>query len=306
MHTNETLSEAEPIAHAVVLIVLVLYQVEASRSPSFAALCEVFTDRALADGFSLVIYDNSPCETRLPEGIPIPHRYIHDPANGGLAAAYNAALRLADERRSEWLLLLDQDTAITTAYVRAVRSGLRVVRDYYTCAALAPRLLANKKLVSPARILWGGRIRPLTTEVTGVVPAEAMALNSATVLRVSTIRELGGFDTRFWLDYLDYWLFNRLYRAGYSLYVLDVTLHHGLSVISMGDMSIARYKNVLSAEGEFYRTCKSRVDNVVYTLRLVLRAGRMLVTPKGARFFLLTLSHLLTHLGDSRPFIRRL
>lgn len=260
------------------------------------SLRQALAESDLATRFTLLIYDNSPSPSALPQPMPTPCRYIHDPGNGGLVAAYDAALRIAEEQGNEWLLLLDHDTAVTAAYLEALFSGLREVEANPRCAALAPKLLCKNAILSPARILWGGRLSPVAENMTGIAPWEAMALNSGTLLRVPAIRALGGFDTRFWLDYLDHWLFNRLYRAGYSLYVLDAVLAHELSVTSMGDMSVSRYKNVLSAEGEFYRTCKSRAENRFYCLRLIVRAARMLLQRRGRAFFALTLRHLVSRL----------
>jgi GT2 family glycosyltransferase len=288
--------QAEPT----VLAVLVLYEIKASRSPTFMSLCQVFAEPDLARHFRLLVYDNSASSSDLPVGIPIPVSYIHDPANGGLFAAYNRALRLAEEGRNEWLLLLDQDTLLTSVYVRALVHTLREAEANPRCAALAPKLISKNRIVSPARILWGGRLSPVDKTLTGMVPWEAMALNSATLLRVSAVREVGGFNPRFWLDYLDHWLFNRLYRAGYSLYVLDAALVHELSVTRMSDMSTARYKNILSAEGQFYRCCRTGAENKVYLVRLILRATKMLVSRNDRRLFSLTLSHLISHIRQGR------
>ena len=127
-----------------------------------------------------------------------------------------------------------------------------------------------------------------------------MALNSATLLRVSAILEIGGFDRRFWLDYLDHWVFNRLHRARYTLYVIDAVLHHELSVRSTRDVSLTRYRNVLRAEGEFYRSCKSRTENALYQVRLLLRAAKVLMKPNGFRRFLLTLGHMAAHVRQRK------
>ena len=91
---------------------------------------------------------------------------------------------------------------------------------------------------------------------------------------------------------MDHWLFNRLHHAGYSIYVLDAALPHELSVRSMRDVPIARYKNILSAEALFYSTCKSETEQKLYLLRLVGRVVRLLL--RGERWELVraTLNHV--------------
>lgn len=275
-----------------VLAVLVLYQVEAFSSPALMSFVQALRETGLASQFRLLIYDNSPSRSSLPDAMPLPSSYIHDPANGGLTGAYNTALCLAEKEGHEWLLLLDQDTVINASYLKELWRRLLELAGNRQCVALAPRLLAENEIISPARVLWGGRLLPVDKTLTGIAPWEIVALNSGALLRVSAVRELGGFNPEFWLDYLDHWIFNRLHHAGYLVYVMDAELQHKLSVRNMADMPIARYKNILLAESRFYQCCKSPCENMVYGLRLLVRAGKMLVLPDRRRFFLLILVHL--------------
>jgi len=236
-----------------VLAVLVLYQVEAFSSPALMSFVQALGETGLASEFRLLIYDNSPSRSSLPDAMPLPWSYIHDPANGGLTAAYNTALRLAEKQGQGWLLLLDQDTVINAGYLQAIRRCLSELADKRQCAAMAPRLLAENEIISPVRVLWGGRLLPVDRTLSGIAPWEIVALNSGALLRVSALRELGGFHPEFWLDYLDHWLFNRLHHAGHRVYVLDAELQHQLSVRNMADIPMARYKNILLAESRFYQ-----------------------------------------------------
>lgn len=133
---------------------------------------------------------------------------------------------------------------------------------------------------------------PIDSEFVGIPSWEITALNSGTVLKVSAIDAIGGFNSSFWLDYLDHWLFNRLYRFGYSIYVLNVVLRHELSVQSMGNMAVSRYRNILSAEREFYRRCRPAGEKWIYRFRLVARAMKMLLLPARRRLFFPTLKFL--------------
>ena len=285
-----------------ILAVLVLYQVEACSGLTLTSLLRALDESGLVDQFKLLIYDNSPSQSTLPDGIPVPFTYIHDPANGGLFQAYTAALQKAEREGNEWLLLLDQDTVLDAGYLKTLWHSLPEAAGNLRCAVLAPKLLSKNKIISPARVLWGGCLLPVDKTLSGISPWEIMALNSGTLLRISAVREIGGFNPVFWLDYLDHWLFNRLHRAGYSMYVLDAALPHELSVRSLGGISIARYKNILLAEGDFYQCCKSQAENRAYLLRLVLRSVKMLVKPGGRKLFPLTLNQLISLACQKRSF----
>jgi len=284
-----------------VLAVLVLYQVDASGSPALMSFVQALGETGLASQFRLLIYDNSPSRSFVPDVMPLPSSYIHDPANSGLTGAYNTALRLAEKEGHEWLMLLDQDTVINASYLKELLLRLVEVASNRDCVALAPRLLTENETISPARVLRWGRLLPIVNTMSGITPWEIVALNSGALLRVSAVRALGGFNPEFWLDYLDHWIFNRLHHAGYLVYVMDAELQHKLSVRSMADMPIARYKNILLAEGRFYRCCKPPLENLIYSLRLLARALKMLVLPGRRRFFMPVLAHLARHLRLKRP-----
>ena len=275
-----------------ILAVLVLYQMEASSSVTLVSFSRALDESGLASQFRLLIYDNSPSQSAAPDTMPIPFECIHDPGNGGLVGAYNAALQVAENEGIEWLLLLDQDTVINTGYLKALWLGRLELAGNQQCAALVPKLLSRDKVISPARVLWGGRLSPVDKTLGGIAPWEIVALNSGTLLRISAVREVGGFNPAFWLDYLDHWLFNRLHRAGHLVYVLNAELPHELSVHSMGSMPVARYKNILSAEGQFYQCCKSPTENLIYRFRILVRAVKMFTMPGRQRLFLPTLAHL--------------
>jgi GT2 family glycosyltransferase len=265
----------------------------AFSSLSLSTLLRALDASGLASQFGILIYDNSPFKSAMPDRITIPFHFVHDPANGGLFRAYTAALQLAQKERIEWLLLLDQDTALDAAFVRTLWFNLPQATKNIHCAALVPKLLCKNEIISPVRVLWGGRLLPVKKELVGFPPYELMALNSGTALRISAIRAVGGFKPEFWLDYLDHWLYNRLHRANFLVYVLDTMLPHELSVKNMSNMSVQRYKNILKAEGEFYSCCKSHAENLSYGLKLIIRVFKMLAIPGRHKFLLPVIEHLL-------------
>ncbi len=275
-----------------ILVVLVLFQQEAFSSRTLTTLLRSLDETNLTSLFRILLYDNSPIQSAIPDNLPSSFYFIHDPANGGLFRAYTTALHLAEKERIEWLLLLDQDTVLDTSYIKALWSNLSKAAKNERCAALVPKLLSEKKIISPARVLWGGHLLPVKKTLVGFPSYEIMALNSGTLLRVSAIHEVGGFKPEFWLDYLDHWLFNRLHRAHFLIYVLDIMLMHELSVKNMRKMSVARYKNILKSEGEFFKCCKSRSENFAYRFTLLMRLFKIVAIPDRHRFLLPLIKHI--------------
>lgn len=289
-----------------ILAVVVLYQMAASRSPTLSSLCRALARSGLASHFSLLIYDNSRSPQEVLDNFPVATQYLHDAANGGVAAAYNAAFRAAEQNSVEWLLLLDQDTEINANYLETLWRRLLETAAVPRFAAWVPKIVSRDKIVSPARVLWAGGTAPLDQVVCGEATGEVAAINSGALLRVSALRHIGGFNPLLKLDFLDIWVFNRLHRAGYRVYVLDAVLSHDLSFSQLESVPLDRYQNFLKAEALFYQCCKSRTQNLLYWwIRLPIRAIKALMVTGRRRLFLSVLSHLsraIRQSGAGTPF----
>jgi GT2 family glycosyltransferase len=276
-----------------ILAVMVLYGMRVSESVAFQSFMAALDDPMLATHFRLLIYDNSPTASALPDGMKIPSEYFHDPSNGGVAKAYNAALALAEKHGNAWLLLLDQDTRLNANYLRALCQHAQDPQLAVFCAAFVPKLLAGEKIISPGWVRWHGRVAAVNRTFSGIAHKELAALNSGTLLQVSAIRALGGFNMEFWLDYLDHWLFNRLFKMTFNVYVMDNYLSHSLSVESIDSMPVWRCENILRAERTFYQSYKSWPARFFYFLDQPARALKMLITPAWKKFFLPFVRHII-------------
>ena len=245
MSSSPDTPELKPIVS-----VLVLYRLAPAASETLRTLLSALAVHPeLAPQLTLLIYDNSPAAQPVPP-LPVEHVYHSDPANPGLAAAYNAGLQLAAEQGAPWLMLLDQDTALTPEYLAQAFTLTRTAGA--DVAALVPRLSQAGHIHSPHRLPHLSH-RPLPDGLTGTVAEEISAFNSAALVRVSAVQAIGGFPTEFPLDFLDHALFARLQHAGERLYILPATLRHDLSTTRLGgDASLARYRKVLEAERRFY------------------------------------------------------
>lgn len=273
-------------------MVLVLYRVAPLDCRTLVSLCRSLRQTKLAAKLKLLIYDNSPAAASVGGSIPVEYTYVHNAENGGLAAAYKAATEIAEKDRFEWLLLLDQDTDVTPQYLAGADKALLELSADLRVGAIVPKLRAGEKLVSPTRVRWGGFFVPLGASYSGTAPSETTALNSGALLRASAIREIGGFDADFWLDYLDHRTFHQLYCAGFRIHVMDVVLQHSLSIINFGSVPEDRYRNILAAERAFYRKCKSAAEQRWYALRLAGRAAKFLLRGHDRGLFRATVTQI--------------
>ncbi|PLR82600.1 glycosyltransferase [Bacillus sp. V33-4] len=237
-------------------VVVVIYNQKIEECRTFQSLkLKMFDKVERSTDVGFVLYDNSQEQQEFYadeyEGISI--MYIHDPRNVGISIAYNYAWSVAKKNGSEWLLLLDQDTEITDEYVHHI---MNLQEKDKTVAAVVPKIKYNKQMISP---VYSDTLRPLLSEKPseGNQNQPVMAINSGSLLRVSFLNEIGGFNDDFPLDYLDHWLFYEIYSKGYKVRLLDVSLDHDLSVMDYGNISAKRYVSILNSEFNFYKNYKT-------------------------------------------------
>lgn len=261
-----------------VTMVVVLYKLKPEESKTFHTLKHIMnsTNSPLKD-IELILYDNSPTKHDFTpsqiEGIHI--TYYHDPRNLGIASAYNYAWSAAKENNSHWLLLLDHDTELTLEYFKSILT-INDVPD--NVAAVVPKINSENTMISP---VYSNSLRPLKGErpTPGVQNQPVMAINSGALISVAFLDEINGFNQDFALDYLDHWLFYKIYEKGLKVYLMDVELEHELSVMDYTRVSLQRYQSILNSEVNFYQNFKTDLLPK-YRIQLIKRFFKQLLTVK--------------------------
>lgn len=266
-----------------ILAVVVLYNCDLAQSQSASSLIQILRDdTALAKHFSLLVYDNSPRAQSLALPVGLSAQYVHDPSNGGLAAAYNLALERAEANDDTWLLLLDQDTSLTHEFLVELVESAANLYPQSTVAAIVPKLLVHGKVYSPASPLIDQmrhqfqRPKQLVgPDIVGIQHQPLVPYNSGSAIRVSSLRSIGGFPPEFWLDFLDHAVYGSLFVHGYRIYVMRATLVHESSYADVGSMPLWRLQNVLIAQTLHVKRRGNFMDKLLYRIWL-LRHSRNL------------------------------
>jgi GT2 family glycosyltransferase len=264
-----------------ILAVAVLYKQSPTESRALSSFIRILKDNPqMAIHFSLVVYDNSPQRHEVLADLPV--HYVHDPANGGLAVAYNYALARAEQAGNEWLLLLDQDTTLTREFFSELIACTNTLQTQDNVAAIVPKLMAQGRLKSPAedfidyiRHQFTGSAHTLGQDVAGVQHGRISAYNSGSTMSVSLLRSIGGFPTEFWLDYLDHAVFHALCATGRRVYVLHAVLRHDLGWDELNTLPIWRFRNVLKAQTLFVKRAGNLRDRLLYRLWLLRSIRRL-------------------------------
>ena len=266
--------------------VIVLYRERAEASRTITTLRNVFaSDPSLLSEFVLCVYDNSPEPEPIPDDLfPVETLTFQLAVNGGLPPAYNKALEIAEARDVPWLMLLDSDTEISAEFLNACVRAANELNGSPQIAAIVPHVEEGGFAHSPRQVGWLRR-RALPPGFSGVSTSELIALNSGAAVRVSAMQALGGFNSEFWLDYLDYWLFRALQRRNLRVYVLHETVEHSLSLADAAKrMSVERYRNMLDAEHYYTASYGSAWERARLKLVLFSRVAKFAATPLSRRF----------------------
>jgi GT2 family glycosyltransferase len=264
--------QANPAAVRV-LVVVVLYRTPFAESKTISGLAQAFLkDPFLTAQLDVLVWDNGP-EVQEEDTFPFVVTYRHSAANEGVSGAYNAAIRTAAQRGYGWLLLLDDDTSVTAEFLGGMLRHAADVADEQRIAAIVPFLNAGTFCMSPR--LWRfARHVPLPRPAAAYTEQRSIfAANSGSLMRRRALEAIGGYSSRFWLDYSDIELFHRLHQREFSFLIAgNLSLEHDMAMLDYDRrMTPARFANFLAAEGDFIDLYRGTAERVMHLLRLAAR-----------------------------------
>ncbi|MDB4012720.1 glycosyltransferase [Cyclobacteriaceae bacterium] len=256
------------------LIVLVLYEKELYSTSSFISLTRNAVIEEL--NYKLLVYDNSKRVQEIRKTTTTPFEYNHSIKNDGVLGAYKRALDVANKEGYDWILFLDDDTTLPNDFLKRTSDSLKMIVQDQDIVVLVSKIFDRGKLISPSIVFRGGIHRPIKESFTGISDKRICAIGSCSVLRTSFINEKGGFDTVFWLDCLDRWIFYKIHDSNKKVFISDIRLNHELSIENYSDrVTLQRYEQILFYEDLFIRTTGKKGDYFIFYLRLVLRLLKM-------------------------------
>lgn len=258
-----------------VLAVIVLYKMAPQDSISFRTLDA--SKRYTPPGklfLKTFFYDNTP-GGQASRSYPEDSSYEAPSENRGLADAYNRALEIAHLEGFDWLLTLDQDTQLPIDFLHKLADTVAFVTPLEQVAAIAPLIYDKTVLISPNAGSYTTFPKKFSEEFVGIsMEKSTSALNSASTVRVSALRSIGGYDPRFWLDYSDAVMYHRLESNGARVFVAgNIHVEHELSVMDMKyRVTPERYEAILGAESAYCDECMGRAADLQLLVKLMYRS----------------------------------
>jgi GT2 family glycosyltransferase len=285
-----------------IVAVVVLYKRLPEQSQTIASLGTVFADNPeLLDSIRVILFDNSPKGLEQ-VNLSFPCDYYHSDQNVGTSGAYNYALQFAETGVFPWLLLFDQDTKISAGFLPRMLEYSHLLLGQMEIGSVVPFIYSHGSLVSPTELGRFNRMSRIPSSFNGIYRQSAFAVNSATLMRVKALREIGGYSDEFWLDLSDIYVFQAMYRKGRYLYVAgDLTLQHSITTMDYdNDMAPERYRNFLAAEGAYVDLYSSALERAVHLVRLLARTLRQYRRHRNKIFSKTTFGYFCRRLFDGR------
>lgn len=208
----------------------------------------------------LVVVDNGSSDEAVQmlrdAGVSLNFKLIEAGENLGIGAAQNLGVRWAESQGCDYVIFFDQDSGVPEGFVDSLAAVYRNDPQQASIAVVVPRYRDRRLGIAlPARYTSDGNLE--------------LAISSGSLVPVSVLRALGGFEESFIINYVDFDFALRARAAGYVLRECpDTELAH-----APGDPQ--RYKlfgifPVISANyGVLHRYYRAR--NLV---RVVRRHGR--------------------------------
>ncbi len=286
--------------------IIVLYKMRPAESPSLRTLIQARDAAKPCCETTIFIADNTPggqSEVDVPDGI----FYEAFPGNPGLAPPYNRAILDAERGGCRWILTLDQDTCLPINFLTSMIRYVRLYRDDDRVAGFVPCIIDNGATISPFRFLCGSFPRTIRRGTIGIAKAHTSALNSASLLRISALQQVGGYDERFPLNNSDTAVFARLDRARKRLFVAgDIIVNHELAILRRERrMTPERYRQLLIDEFDFWNSYMPLPARIERIFRLLGRLVRGYLTAEDARFRDATRDEIRLRLSSLRLLSKR-
>ena len=196
-------------------------------------------------GVQLYLIDNSPFDN-LKKIAEFDKRiiYIHNPSNPGFGAAHNIALKKAVDEGIKYHFIVNPDIYFD---VDVISPMIEFIENDKTIGMMMPQILnldgtiqnLPKLLPTPISILWRKLKKPKQAyekfinqyelrNIPEKVIYNAPVLSGCfTLLNLDAIREVGGYDDKFFMYFEDWDLSRRVHRHYKTLYFPLVSVFHG-------------------------------------------------------------------------------
>lgn len=177
---------------------------------------------------TLIIIDNSDDDYKVPEAVlDLPSvKYRRLAFNKGLGVGINEGIVLSKETGAEWVLLLDQDSLVTSGMVVSMLAEYQKRPDLTAIAMICPDVFLSDRGLHQYPLSFSSVYAKKITVTSDEVD---FAITSGSLIKLSCLETVGLMDEKLFIDYIDFDFCLKLRSMGYKvLFVKDALLTHRL------------------------------------------------------------------------------
>jgi GT2 family glycosyltransferase len=245
------------------LVVVVLYKLRLNECPALSTLEK--SAELMGIKLAVAVFDNGDKDQakEIPAFSFLQINYIKNLENLGVSASYNKGLKIAEDKKLEWLLLIDQDFNFTD-------NLLKVYKDAQEENPLenifCPELKCNDIRVSPFkdRFFYKENKQALYP---GKQPiGNLIFLNNSLLVSTSAFKKTGGFNPKIPLYFSDFYFTKKLKETIGTFVLLPISVNHNLSAITTKDVKSAdeRFSFFLKGAKEYAKFVEKKTTIFVW------------------------------------------
>lgn len=212
--------------------------------------------------------------------------YLDLGKNHGIAYAQNRGIEIAKEREADFVLLLDQDSALPNNMVSDLMTVYKnLVTEGYKVATVGPSFL-DEKTNELAKIIrhQGLKVQQITPEPSKTFMIADYIISSGSLVPMKVLEDVGVMDEQLFIDWVDIEWGIRAKQHGYDSYVAPkvIMLH------SIGDEYVNfRNKNInLHSDFRHYFIVRNNIYLTLYSnLPMNFRMVQISRTPLHILFY---------------------
>jgi rhamnosyltransferase len=180
----------------------------------------------------VLVVDNTPNDSDLPvplESInPTNFTLIANRSNLGQATALNIGVKQIIEWGYDWILLLDQDSLVSADFMESMSVTYQNYHSSDDVVSLCPLLVNYDGISEPNQASqkpWSFSGKPIT----GDAELVKIAITSGNLIRSNIFKQVGFFEDRFFINYVDIEFCLRLSKFNYRVLQSNSTiLYHNI------------------------------------------------------------------------------
>ena len=217
------------ISYPNLLLCIVIYEKKLDECQTFLSINNLISLSSIL--LDIVIYDNSKSSDILAPTFNTIYpnfnfHYIHNKNNPGLGVAYNESALIASSLNKKFICFFDQDSEVPNNYFS---DALDAINKNPSINLFSPIITSAKVVISPSSFYLGRSWVKKNMEIGLINTSFHSIINSGSIIRLSELIRLGGYEPALELDFSDHYFFYKFKQDNRQFFIMPIYLNHHLS-----------------------------------------------------------------------------